>query len=73
MGEIADMILRGELCEICGVIMPDMVSTKKAPNRQAPGYPRKCKSCRDGEDADRTRRQAMNDFALRTNGEEGSR
>lgn len=35
MGDIADMILEGELCECCGVYMGD-----------ACGYPRKCAGCR---------------------------
>jgi len=38
MGEVADMMLDGTLCEGCGVFMGDEV-----------GYPRKCKACRYDE------------------------
>tara|TARA_B100002049_G_scaffold234290_1_gene216487 strand:- start:771 stop:983 length:213 start_codon:yes stop_codon:yes gene_type:complete len=36
MGDIADMMLEGGLCEQCGVVMPDY---------QEPGYPRSCPDC----------------------------
>lgn len=35
MGEIAEAMLEGELCETCGVYMGDGV-----------GYPRQCSSCK---------------------------
>jgi hypothetical protein len=35
MGEIADMMLEGEMCEGCGVFLGGDV----------PGYPRRCVSC----------------------------
>lgn len=36
MGEIADMMIDGEVCEECGEFFDD----------EAPGYPRKCSACR---------------------------
>ena len=36
MGEVADMMLDGTLCEGCGVYMPG----------EAQGIPRRCRSCR---------------------------
>ena len=35
MGEIADMMIGGALCETCGAYVGDEV-----------GYPRKCRSCK---------------------------
>lgn len=35
MGEIADMVLNGELCQGCGELMSD----------DAPGHPRTCAGC----------------------------
>lgn len=40
MGEIADMILEGILCEGCGVTL----------SGKGNGYPRKCWDCRRAED-----------------------
>ena len=36
MGEIAEMMLDGTLCEGCGVAMPG----------DAPGFPRRCRQCK---------------------------
>ena len=36
MGEIADMIINGFLCQQCGQYMPDY---------EEPGYPRTCPDC----------------------------
>jgi len=41
MGEIADAMLEGLLCEVCGVLMDDI---------EAPGYPRRCLGCQEGEE-----------------------
>lgn len=35
MGEIADMMINGDMCEVCGVILGD-----------GDGYPRRCQDCR---------------------------
>ena len=39
MGEIAEMMLDGVLCEGCGVAMPG----------EAEGYPRRCRYCKRGD------------------------
>lgn len=36
MGDIAERVLEGILCEGCGIYIDD---------GEEPGYPRKCKSC----------------------------
>lgn len=36
MGEITEMMLEGELCELCGVYLGEAV-----------GYPRKCADCEE--------------------------
>lgn len=47
MGEIADMMIEGILCQRCGVLMEDMTK----PGAQPPGYPRDCPDCaRDDEE-----------------------
>lgn len=38
MGEVAEMILNGLLCQICGSYMDDY---------EEPGYPRTCDDCID--------------------------
>lgn len=47
MGDIADDIMEGIFCRICGCVMDDMVpgntpNTRKEP----PGYPRMCDDCK---------------------------
>lgn len=37
MGEMAELILEGEVCEICGEEFMD---------NKAPGHPRRCESCK---------------------------
>ena len=44
MGDVADMMLDGTLCEGCGVYMGDGV-----------GYPRRCSSCRKEQRVDAIR------------------
>ena len=39
MGEIADMVLDGTLCEICGVYL----------DGKSPGYPRRCGACENND------------------------
>ncbi len=41
MGDIADMMIDGTLCQRCGVLMPDMME----PGAQPPEYPRDCPDC----------------------------
>ncbi len=41
MGEAADMMIEGILCETCGVLMDDMTEE----GAEAPGYPRQCPDC----------------------------
>jgi hypothetical protein len=43
MGEIAEMMMEGILCEGCGVALVT------GPNDEIPGYPRKCASCEEHE------------------------
>lgn len=40
MGEIAEMMLDGTLCEGCGTVFDD---------HETPGYPRRCASCQEDE------------------------
>lgn len=42
MGEIADMILDGILCQTCGALVDEQ-------DASASGYPRDCDSCKDEE------------------------
>jgi len=37
MGDIADMVLDGVLCQYCGALMED---------EAGPGYPRTCRDCK---------------------------
>jgi hypothetical protein len=37
MGDMADMMIEGVLCEECGSLI----------DRDAPGYPRSCEDCRE--------------------------
>lgn len=41
MGDIADAMLDGTLCETCGILMEDMTEEGAEP----PGYPRQCADC----------------------------
>ena len=55
MGEIADDILNGILCQECGVLMGDIIkafeeeSEGKAVFINPPGYPRTCDDCKSEE------------------------
>ena len=40
MGEVAEMIIDGTLCETCGSVFDDIIE-----GNDAPGYPRKCEEC----------------------------
>lgn len=39
MGEIAEMIVDGEICQICGEVFDD----------EPPGHPRSCEECAEDE------------------------
>jgi hypothetical protein len=43
MGEVADMILNGTMCQVCGCWMEDV----EGPDFKPPGYPRTCDDCLD--------------------------
>lgn len=45
MGEIADMMLDGTLCESCGALMDDLIPEHGDVLEDAPGYPRLCEDC----------------------------
>lgn len=38
MGEIADAILEGDFCQVCGVVFED---------NESPGHPRTCPDCEE--------------------------
>jgi len=48
MGEIADMVFDGTLCEQCGCFMDDLILDGNTLD-DPPGYPRLCPSCRRGD------------------------
>lgn len=42
LGEVAEMILEGVLCQYCGVVLDDIVA-----GEEASGYPRVCEDCEE--------------------------
>lgn len=46
MGEIADMMLDGTLCEGCGELMDGLVNDTDELD-EAPGHPRRCAACEE--------------------------
>ncbi|MGL4695225.1 hypothetical protein [Enterococcus larvae] len=44
MGEIAEMVLDGTLCDVCGGVFDDIVA-----GEEEPGYPRTCEDCKEEE------------------------
>lgn len=50
MGEIADAILDGTLCEGCGEVFDDVIE-----GREPPGHPRRCPTCGPSTRAARNR------------------
>ncbi|MDB5848204.1 MAG: hypothetical protein JWP29_1956 [Rhodoferax sp.] len=52
MGEAAEDILDGTVCEGCGVFFDDILN-----NSPAPGFPRKCDQCAPGQTHQHKRRQ----------------
>jgi len=45
VGEIADMVLEGTLCQVCGEIMYDMIPDGDEEAPDPPGYRRTCAGC----------------------------
>ncbi|MBO0479615.1 hypothetical protein JZO72_08225 [Vagococcus fluvialis] len=45
MGEIADMMLEGILCQQCGTLIEDLIVEGSNTLKEAPGYPRSCSDC----------------------------
>jgi len=50
VGEIADMVLEGTLCQECGEIMYDMIPDGDEEAPDPPGYPRTCAGCQGRDD-----------------------
>lgn len=50
MGEIADMMLDGTLCEGCGELMEDLIDDESDELDDPPGHPRRCASCQGDDD-----------------------
>ena len=64
MGDIAEMMLDGTLCERCGSVFPDIVPTEKEfreakkkgkypVGHDSPGYPRTCCSCLEDQNTEK--------------------
>lgn len=45
MGEAADDVLDGLVCECCGEWMQDFLDSPHDKPFEAPGYPRRCEAC----------------------------
>lgn len=56
MGEIADSIIEGECCQLCGVYFED----------EAPGYPRTCAGCGGGDEREERRQKKASNQAFST-------
>lgn len=52
MGEIADMVLDGTLCQECGGLVYEGNPDKADDLDMTPGHPRTCKNCAEGEEWD---------------------
>lgn len=51
MGEIADMMLDGTMCQVCGVWMDD--------GNDGPGFPQTCSCCRSYDRRERVREKGQ--------------
>lgn len=49
MGDITDSVLDGTLCEDCGGIVYEGDPNKATKEDLSPGFPRKCKECKEEE------------------------
>lgn len=54
MGEVADDVLAGLMCETCGVWMPDVFEEDSDLFENPPGHPRQCPDCIKEEKQDET-------------------
>jgi len=50
MGEVAELVLDGTLCQICGAIVYEGNPNMASDDDISPGYPRSCVDCKDCED-----------------------
>jgi hypothetical protein len=62
MGDVADMMLEGILCQQCGGLMdefclPDDADPDKEHVAEAPGYPQTCADCKEYERRQAARRK----------------
>lgn len=57
MGDVANMIIDGTLCSVCGCVMDDLIQKGCSELKEAPGYPRVCEECK-GEMQDDPRVEA---------------
>lgn len=46
MGEMAELILEGYFCQVCGAVMEDLIVPGQKQLKEAPGHPRTCDDCR---------------------------
>lgn len=49
MGDIADMMLDGTLCERCGSVMEDLIVPGQKQLKKPPGHPRLCDDCKEDD------------------------
>ena len=47
MGQVADDMLDGLMCQECGVWMPDVLEDNSPLWEKPPGYPRTCPDCKE--------------------------
>jgi len=52
MGEVAEMMLDGTMCEGCGVVFDDIIE-----GAEPPGFPRRCEACEPGDTPRRPKRR----------------
>jgi hypothetical protein len=50
MGDIAEQMLNGTLCQCCGTLMEDLIQEGTNVLKEPPGCPRTCEDCNNEED-----------------------
>lgn len=45
MSEVADLVIDGTLCQLCGCLFDDLIPDEGKELLQSPGYPRVCEEC----------------------------